>query len=91
MLKEPLGPWHLRVQHRGYEGSFAEATIPGMQRRLIDLVSTQVGDNPSQAIMRVGVLIQRKRRTQETQCASGILRRDLERPEEDYGDASPMG
>ena len=38
--KKPLGPWHRRVQHIGYEGSFVEATMPGMQGRLIEVVST---------------------------------------------------
>ena len=51
-LKEPLGPWHRRVHHREYEGSFVEATMPGMPKRLIEVVSTQAGDNPSQAIVR---------------------------------------
>ena len=51
-LKELLGSWHRRVHHRGYEGSFFEAAMPGMQRRLIEVDSTQVGNSPSQAIIR---------------------------------------
>ena len=51
-LKKPLGPWHRRIQHIGYEGSFVEATMSGMPRRLIEVVSTQVGDSLSQTIIR---------------------------------------
>ena len=51
-LKNQLGPWHRRVQHRGYEGSFVEVTMPNSERRLIEVVTTHAGVSPEQAVIR---------------------------------------
>ena len=51
-LKAPLGPWHARAHHRGYKGFFAEVTMPGTAKRLIEVVSSQCGKDHDRSILR---------------------------------------